>query len=271
MVAALLRCHHRLDTVIQCVCAAPVGLPACLLSLLSVVLLRYLRSTLQHFTAFNSNPFDTRWQVLNGKMLNFHSNTVYVRQRLVWWWSWRRSAKLSDILWICCRLLAMRLDIVHMSYYVTLCHTMSHWRSLIQFIQFLQFIHFQHLPATFIQLWHCPSLWFPGWTSCCVGWWSAVVDRFVAAVTWRARRAPISWLIHGYSCRSVLHSPLLLYYNILYIISIYIIQIHTDRFLECGITSFNLDLNSDSCQISPVQVQSAAISWRPVRTLGQDA
>ena len=56
MVAALLRCHHRLDTVIQCVCAAPVGLPACLLS---VVLLRYLRPTLQHFTAFNSNPFDT--------------------------------------------------------------------------------------------------------------------------------------------------------------------------------------------------------------------
>ena len=63
------------------------------------------------------------------------------------------------------------------------------------------------------------------------------------------------------------------YYIISNYISIYIIQIHTDRFLiflESGITSFNLDLNSD-CEISPVQVQSAAISWRPVRTLGQDA
>ena len=158
-----------------------------------------------------------------------------------------------------------------MSHYVTLCHTMSHWRPLIHPYPIYP------LPASssnILQLWH-PSLhWFPGWTSCCVGWWSAVVDRFVAAVAWRARSTDLSFwfiLIHGCSCRSVLHSLHCyrsLYQTIYQFISYRLIQIVFWFFWS--VESRVLIWISD-CEISPVQVQSAAISWRPLRTLGQDA
>ena len=60
-------------------------------------------------------------------MLNFHSSTVYVRQEarlMVVLEEICKTVQYCGYLWICCRLLG-RLDIVHVSHYVTLCHTMS--------------------------------------------------------------------------------------------------------------------------------------------------
>ena len=145
-----------------------------------------------------------------------------------------------------------------------MCHTMSHYVTLCQTPDPIYPIY--PLPASssnILQLCNYdtvhPSTDFQDGRHAVLGG-----DQLWLIDLWRPwpeeQEAPISWLIHGCSCRLVLHS-LHCYYIISNYISIYIIQIHTDRFL---------DLNSD-CEISPVQVQSAAISWRPVRTLGQDA